>query len=102
AKPFFAAALSPFGFARASPTPATLAKLGLAEMTDAGAGADPAATVYAGTYERAGKRILFVRLADYRPTKIDATTNYLRALFDDFQPLTDALVFDETHNPGGL
>jgi hypothetical protein len=68
-----------------------------------GVTAEAAASIdyFAARYELEGKRVLLVRLPSYTPPDEDAALGYLRALFDEQQPLVDALVFDQTHNPGG-
>jgi hypothetical protein len=78
-----------------TPSAASLAKFSLTS--------DAAASInyFAMTYELAGKHVLLVRLPDYTPTDAEGSLNYLRALIDEFQPQVDALVLDETHNPGG-
>jgi hypothetical protein len=72
---------------------AALAAVGLTEAN--------APNYFALTYNLAGKKVLFIRLPDYTPTNPDASLKYLKALFADYQAQVDALVLDETHNPGG-
>jgi hypothetical protein len=78
-----------------TPSAASLTKFNLT--------ADAAAAInyFAITYTIEGKKVLLVRLPDYTPSDADGSLNYLRALIDEFQPQVDALVLDETHNPGG-
>jgi C-terminal processing protease CtpA/Prc len=86
------------------------AQLGLTEvkpsqdaLTKFGVTADAAAKVdyFAGTYTLDGKKVLLLRLPDYMPTDPTAALGYLEALFTEQQPNVDALVLDQTHNPGG-
>lgn len=59
---------------------------------------------FAVKYSYQGKRILLLRLPDYSDSpkaSTDQRLNYLRALLHEQQPTSDALVFDDTHNPGG-
>ena len=86
------------------------AQLGLTEvkpsqdaLTKFNVTADAAAKIdyFAGTYDLHGKKVLLVRLPDYTPTDVNAAVGYLEALFTEQQPNVDALVFDQTHNPGG-
>jgi hypothetical protein len=60
-----------------------------------------AVNYFAATYTLDGKRVLLVRLGDYTPKDPDAALNWLRGLIDEQQSHVDALVVDETHNPGG-
>ncbi len=81
--------------AEVKPSAAALAKFGVS--------ADAAAQIdyFAATYTTNGKKVLLFRLPDYTPADAGAALNYIRALFDEQQTQVDALVFDETHNPGG-
>ena len=54
---------------------------------------------FAATYSLGRKKVLLVRIPSY--LQADAALNYLRALFVEQQPQVDALVLDQTHNPGG-
>jgi len=78
------------------PSAAALTKFG---VTDAQA---QAVGYYATTYTHGGKKILLLRLPDYEPQDIESAYNYVRALLDEQQPLVDGLVFDNSHNPGGI
>ena len=78
------------------PSAAALTKFA---VTDAQA---QAAGYYATTYTHAGKKILLLRLPDYEPQDMNSAFNYVRALLDEQQPLVDGLVFDNSHNPGGI
>jgi C-terminal processing protease CtpA/Prc len=91
-------------------TPTVTSALGLTPVKPsakalAGFGVSPEAAAavdyFAGTYERDGKKVLLVRLPSYTPDDENAALGYLRALFTEQEPLVDAMVFDQTHNPGG-
>jgi hypothetical protein len=56
---------------------------------------------FAGTYLVGGMRVLLLRIPHYHPVDQDAAAGWLRALIDEQQPNVDALVLDQTHNPGG-
>jgi hypothetical protein len=64
---------------------------------------DPAALpdIFSGVYEYQGKKILLLRQATYLPPDIDLALRYYRATLIDFENQVDALVIDQTHNPGG-
>ncbi len=81
--------------AEVKPSAVALAKFGLTP--------DVAAQIdyFAATYTLNGKKVLLFRLPDYTPADGGAALNYIRALFDEQQSQVDALVVDETHNPGG-
>jgi Peptidase family S41 len=81
--------------AEVKPSAAALAKFGLT--------ADQAGAIdyFAATYTVNGKKVLLFRIPDYEPADESASLNYIRALFDDQASQVDALVVDETHNPGG-
>ncbi|WP_394835453.1 S41 family peptidase [Pendulispora rubella] len=76
-----------------APSRAALARFGLTPQQGA------AIHFFATTYSLGQKKVLLVRLPSYMQG--DAQLNYLRALFSEQQPRVDALVFDQTHNPGG-
>jgi C-terminal processing protease CtpA/Prc len=82
-------------FTPAKPSADSLAKVKLDQ-----AAAD-AVSYFAATYTTGGKKVLFLRLPAYTPDKMEDALAYIQALFDTYQPQVDALVFDETHNPGG-
>jgi C-terminal processing protease CtpA/Prc len=81
--------------AEVAPSPAALAKFRLT--------AEAAAQVsyFAVKYQAGGKRILLLRIPRYTPVNAADALSYLRALLDEQQPQVDALVLDQTHNPGG-
>jgi hypothetical protein len=81
--------------AEVKPSAAALAKFNLTPEAAA------QVNYFAATYAQGGKKVLLFRMPDYEPTDAAASLNYIRALFDDQKDQVDALVFDETHNPGG-
>ncbi|WP_394845982.1 S41 family peptidase [Pendulispora brunnea] len=76
-----------------APSRAALQRFGLTPQQGA------AIHFFATTYSLGGKKVLLVRIPSY--VQGEAALNYLRALFSEQQPQVDALVFDQTHNPGG-
>lgn len=95
--PFFMsdAARAALGITEVTPSAAELAKVELA--------ADDAAKVnyFAGTYSLGGKKVLLLRIPTYLPDDMISSLKYIAAVLDEQQPMVDAMVFDETHNPGG-
>lgn len=83
------------GAREVTPSDATFRKFSLDHA------AATAINYFALKYEFQGKKVLFIRLPSYSPPDAAGSLNYLRALIDEFQPQVDALVLDETHNPGG-
>jgi C-terminal processing protease CtpA/Prc len=83
------------GFTPVKPSADSLAKVKL-EQTAA-----DAVGYFAATYTTGGKKVLFLRLPSYEPADTNNAFQYVRALLDTYQPQVDALVLDETHNPGG-
>jgi hypothetical protein len=83
------------GLTPAKPSADSLAKVKLDQ-----ASADKVG-YFAATYTTGGKKVLFLRLPSYEPDDTNSALQYVRALFDTYQPQVDGLVLDETHNPGG-
>jgi hypothetical protein len=83
-----------------TPSPAALTTLGL--TAEAAAGLQQ--TIFAATYHYDDKTILLLRLPNYSVADTDSllsTLKYMVALLQEQATLVDALVFDQTHNPGG-
>ena len=83
------------GVQEVKPSAAALTAVGLTQAAADGI------NYFAVTYNMEGKKVLLVRLPDYTPKDAAGSLNYLKALFADYQSQVDALVLDETHNPGG-
>jgi len=66
-------------------------------------GLDPSALpdIFAALYSHAGKTILLVRQSGYDFDDSAARLQYYRAILDQYDGFADALVIDQTHNPGG-
>jgi hypothetical protein len=96
--PFFMtpAVKTQLGFQTVAPTTAGLAKAGTTDPAKVAA-----VTIFAGEYALDGKKILFVRIPDYTPADEETSLNYLATLLSEQQATHDALVVDQTHNPGG-
>jgi hypothetical protein len=77
------------------PSDAALTKFGV--TTEAAAGV----SYFAVTYALGAKKVLLVRIPSYTPRDEKAALDWLRALLDEQRDQVDALVVDETHNPGG-
>ena len=95
--PFFmsSAAQAKFGFIKVYPSAENLKKAGLKE--------DERPPIYAALYRHKGKNVLLVRIASYSPSdyKSSVYMKAYRALLKEFQSISDVLVLDQTHNPGG-
>lgn len=76
----------------------SLAALQKVKLTQADA---DAVNYFAVTYAFSGKKYLLVRLPDYQPSDANKALAYLTALFSEQQDNVDALILDQTHNPGG-
>ncbi|MDX9731269.1 MAG: S41 family peptidase [Bdellovibrionales bacterium] len=59
-------------------------------------------TVWAALYKFNGKTILLFRQPGYSVSDFPLHLAIYSALIEQFQPLADALVVDQTHNPGGI
>lgn len=57
--------------------------------------------VWAAMYRYAGKTVLMVRQPSYSVDNIPLYLAIYSALIDQYQPIADVLVIDQTHNPGG-
>jgi C-terminal processing protease CtpA/Prc len=95
--PFFmsSAAQAKFGFIKVYPSAENLKKAGLKE--------DEKPPIYAALYRHKGKNVLLVRIASYAPSDFKSSVymKAYRALLKEFQSISDVLVLDQTHNPGG-
>jgi peptidase S41-like protein len=70
-------------------------------------GLDPTALpdIFAALYSHAGKSILLIRQSSYDALdELDVALRlqYYRAILDQYDGFADALVVDQTHNPGGF
>jgi hypothetical protein len=77
------------------PSEAALTKFGVTPEAAAGV------NYFAVTYALGAKKVLLVRIPSYTPQDERAALDWLRALLDEQRDQVDALVVDETHNPGG-
>lgn len=57
--------------------------------------------VWAGLYRYNGKTVLIMRQPSYSVDDIPLQLAIYSALIDQYQPVADSLVIDQTHNPGG-
>jgi hypothetical protein len=93
--PFFytAPTAAVFDITPVTPNAAMIAKYGL----------DPSALpdIFAALYSYAGKTILLIRQSSYDFEDGPARLQYYRAIMDQYDAFADALVIDQTHNPGG-
>jgi hypothetical protein len=104
--PFFIndAVVQKFGMTQVKPSAAALSKYGVAPQTlpeEEDADKDGIPDVFAATYTHGGKKLLLVRIPSYSATDEDTNVAVYRALLDDHDDAVDALVIDQTHNPGG-
>lgn len=95
--PFFLSdsAKAKFGFIKVYPSADNLKKAGLKE--------NEKPPIYAALYRHKGKNVLLVRIASYSPSDFPSSVymKAYKALFKEFQSISDVLVLDQTHNPGG-
>lgn len=84
-----------FGFIKVYPSPENLKKAGLKD--------NEKPPIYAALYRHKGKNVLLVRIASYSPSDFPSSVymKAYKALFKEFQSISDVLVLDQTHNPGG-
>lgn len=59
-------------------------------------------TVWAALYKYNGKTVLMLRQPGYAPADFVLNLAIYSALIDQYQPLADSLIVDQTHNPGGI
>jgi hypothetical protein len=59
-------------------------------------------TVWAALYKYNGKTVLMLRQPGYGPADFVLNLAIYSALIDQYQPMADVLVVDQTHNPGGI
>jgi hypothetical protein len=83
-----------FKLVRVAPSEKYLKKYGLNDTTKT-------PKLYAALYRFDGKNILLIRQADYMVPDADARIIWYKAILDEYGSLADALVVDQTHNPGG-
>jgi hypothetical protein len=59
--------------------------------------------IYAALYKYAGKTVFLLRSSTYYPQDYSSSVymKYYKALIADFQDLSDVMVLDQMHNPGG-
>ena len=58
-------------------------------------------TVWAALYKYNGKTVLMMRQPSYVVDNISLQLAVYSALIEQYQPIADTLVLDQTHNPGG-
>lgn len=58
-------------------------------------------TVWAALYKHNGKTVLMMRQPSYMVSDIALQLAIYSALIEQYQPIADTLVLDQTHNPGG-
>jgi hypothetical protein len=63
---------------------------------------DTLPAVWAALYKYNGKTVLMLRQPGYGPADFVLNLAIYSALIDQYQPLADSLVIDQTHNPGGI
>ncbi|HEU4407636.1 MAG TPA: S41 family peptidase [Polyangiaceae bacterium] len=87
------------------PSAATAARFGAVSCGDVDGAPSFDCYAFSGIYEFEGKKLLLVRIPSYAqpdpPGPGAFTAEYFRAVLAEFEPQVDALVVDETHNPGG-
>lgn len=95
--PFFItdAVAREFTLTRVSPSAAALKAQGLADGQ-----AVPA--LFAALLANGGRRALLIRQAHYMPMDPTARIAWYKAVLAEYGPYVDALVIDQTHNPGGM
>lgn len=59
-------------------------------------------TIWAALYKYNGKTVLMLRQPGYAPADFVLNLAMYSALIEQYQPLADTLVIDQTHNPGGI
>lgn len=99
--PYFVspASKAALGLVEVSPNEESLARFGL---TSADVTVDGKFCFYAATYRHAGKNILLIRQATYSaPIPKDKMIKAYMALMSQYENLSDVLVIDQNHNPGG-
>lgn len=86
---------SKFGFIKVYPSAENLKKAGLKD--------NERPPIYAALYRHKGKNVLLVRIASYSPSDFKSSVymKAYKALLKEFQGISDVLVLDQTHNPGG-
>lgn len=57
---------------------------------------------FAGTFQRNGKKVGFLRIPSYEPTNEDTVLHSIRYFISKLRAESDYLVIDQTANPGGL
>lgn len=94
--PFFfsAKAKSKFNLSRVYPSPEFLKKYGIEDATKS-------PEVFAALYRYKGKTLLLIRMPTYSVSDSSGMIKAYKAVLDQYQPLADALIIDQTHNPGG-
>jgi hypothetical protein len=107
AAPFFLTeqVASAFQVQPVRPSAASAARFGVVPCGDAGGVPSFDCYAFSGVYAFEGKKLLLVRIPSYAqpdpPGDGAFTAEYFRAVLAEFEPQVDALVVDETHNPGG-
>ncbi len=94
--PFFmtAEAQAALQFVQVQPSETSLKKHGLADLAK-----NP--KLFAGLYRHSGKTLLLIRISGYLVQDKEERIAWYKATLDEFGRLADALVIDQTHNPGG-
>lgn len=59
-------------------------------------------SVWSALYKYNGKTVLMLRQPSYGPADFVLNLAIYSALIDQYQPLADSLIVDQTHNPGGI
>lgn len=83
-----------FNIARVTPSAAALAKNGLKQ-------GETTPDLYAALMSLQGKTVLMMRIAHYMPADPSARIAWYKATLEEYGPFAEALVLDQTHNPGG-
>lgn len=63
---------------------------------------DTLPNIWAAMYRHNGKTVLMIRQPNYSPEDFTVNLAMYSALIDQYQPIADTLIIDQTHNPGGI
>lgn len=63
---------------------------------------DTLPNLWAALYRHNGKTVLMLRQPNYSPADFTVNLAMYSALIDQYQPIADTLIIDQTHNPGGI
>ena len=63
---------------------------------------DTLPNLWAALYRHNGKTVLMLRQPHYSPDDFTVNLAMYSALIEQYQPIADTLIIDQTHNPGGI